>query len=78
MSMAAGKNTLTLKKRDDDQPDGAEHLRTVMRQCADELDQALVMRIGLMDSESRVIAITAQRNAIMQAVAARLRESLLA
>jgi hypothetical protein len=66
------------KKRDietGEASDGTEQLRQTMRQCADELDQALTLKVGVMDSESKALAIAAQRTEAMAAVAARLREA---
>ena len=44
-------------------------------QCADELDEALALKLGVMDSDSKAHAINSQRVGAMQAVAARLREA---
>jgi stage III sporulation protein SpoIIIAA len=68
------------KKRDNETgelSDGAEALRQTMRQCADELDEALALKVGVMDSESKAAGIASQRTGAMQAVAARLREAAL-
>jgi hypothetical protein len=68
------------KKRDNETgeiSDGAESLRHTMRQCADELDEALSLKVGVMDSESKAAAIAGQRTGAMTAVAARLREAAL-
>lgn len=70
-------STLTLKKpadaRADAQADSSVDLRLVMQKCADDIDCALALKIGYMDSESRVIEINATRDRMLQAVAARLR-----
>lgn len=71
MNMAA-------KKRDNETGEvlnEAEVLRQTMRQCADELDEALALKVGVMDSESKAAAVNSQRMGAMQAVAARLREA---
>lgn len=56
-------------------PSEAETLRQTMRQCADELDEALALKIGVMDSENKAHAINQQRMGAMQSVAARLRDA---
>lgn len=61
--------TLSLKRP------AATDPREVMRQCAADLDAAIALKIGVMDSESRAAAVNEQRLRIMQAVAARLREA---
>ena len=70
---------MAVKKRDHESgegiPDECEVLRATMRQCADELDQALALKVGVMDSESKAAAINGQRMGAMQSVAARLREA---
>jgi stage III sporulation protein SpoIIIAA len=72
MSMA----TLGLKKRDNETGEvlneGAA-LRELMRSCAYELEAALALKVGVMDSESKAAAINAERAGAMQAVAERLR-----
>lgn len=55
-----------------DVPRGA--LAEVASQCAAELDEAASLRIGIMDSDSKVALVNAQRLAAMQSVSARLRE----
>ncbi len=58
-------------------PSEEDKLRTTMRRCADELDQAIALRFGVMDSESKAIEVTRQRTEAMAKVAARLREAAL-
>jgi hypothetical protein len=53
----------------------AATLRQTMLQCAAELEEALELKIGVMDSENKAAAINSQRMGAMQAVAARLREA---
>jgi hypothetical protein len=53
----------------------AATLRQTMLQCAAELEEALALKVGVMDSENKAAAINAQRMGAMQAVAARLREA---
>lgn len=59
----------------DESASDADTLRLMMRQCAAELEEALALKIGVMDSESKAAAINSQRMGAMQAVAARLREA---
>lgn len=47
---------------------------TLARQCANVLDEAAALKIGVMDSDSKVAAVNAQRMEAMQSVAARLRD----
>jgi len=67
-------STLTLKKHVDE----AESLRNLMLICADELYDAMNLRVGVMDSESKAQAIAAKRVDAMQSVITRLREAALA
>jgi hypothetical protein len=60
---------------EEEAPSEAERLRLTMRQCAAELEEALALKVGVMDSESKAAAINTQRMGAMQAVAARLREA---
>lgn len=53
----------------------AQVLRQTMRQCAAELEEALSLKVGVMDSESKAAAVNSQRVGAMQSVAARLREA---
>jgi hypothetical protein len=46
-----------------------------MCQCAAELDEALALKVGVMDSESKAAAVNSQRMGAMQSVSARLREA---
>ncbi len=62
-------------KRTPDASTEAESLRVQMRFCADELDRALALKIGVMDSESKARAIEAERAQVMQDVSTRLREA---
>jgi hypothetical protein len=55
--------------------DEAATLRQTMLQCAAELEEALALKVGVMDSESKAAAINSQRMGAMQSVAARLREA---
>jgi hypothetical protein len=71
----ATNRTLTLKQSPDIE---LQRLREIIRVCADELDEAVALRIGVMDSESRAHAVNAQRMGAMQSVAGRLREAALA
>lgn len=69
---------MAAKKRDNEtgeMPTDADILRQTMRQCADELDEALALKVGVMDSDSKAAAVAAQRVGAMQAVVARLREA---
>lgn len=66
------------KKRDNESGEvlnDAAVLRQTMQQCATELEEAIALKIGVMDSESKAAAVTSQRLGAMQAVAARLREA---
>jgi hypothetical protein len=66
------------KKRDNDSGEvlnEAATLRQTMLQCAVELEEALELKVGVMDSENKAAGINAQRIGAMQAVAARLREA---
>ena len=63
-------STLSLKK-----PDEAQLLRATMRECAAELEAALSLKVGVMDSESKAHAINARRIDVMQSVAQRLQEA---
>ncbi len=65
------------KRTPDETPSEEDKLRTTMRRCADELDQAIALRFGVMDSESKAIEVTRQRTEAMAKVAARLREAAL-
>lgn len=58
-----------------DAPSEADVLRQTMLQCAAELEEALALKIGVMDSENKAAAVNSQRMGAMQAVAARLREA---
>lgn len=55
-----------------DVPRGA--FASVASECADELDQAADLKIGVMDSDSKIHLVNSQRLAAMQSVATRLRE----
>lgn len=69
---------MAAKKRDNETGEvqnDAEALRQTMRKCADELDEALALKVGVMDSENKAAAINSQRAGAMQAVAQRLREA---
>jgi uncharacterized protein YbjT (DUF2867 family) len=69
---------MATKKRDNETGeivDAAEVLRQTMRQCAAELEEAIALKVGVMDSDSKVLAVTNQRLGAMQSVAARLREA---
>lgn len=54
---------------------GLPVFQQLARQCADELDEAANLTIGVMDSDSKAAAVNAQRLGAMQSVAARLREA---
>lgn len=56
-------------------PTEGETLRQTMRECAHELEEALALKVGVMDSESKAHAVNTQRMGAMQSVAARLREA---
>lgn len=49
--------------------------RLLAIQCAAELDEALALKVGVMDSESKAHAVNTQRMGAMQSVAARLRDA---
>jgi stage III sporulation protein SpoIIIAA len=69
---------MSTKKRDAETGEvqnEAATLRLLMRQCADELDEALALKVGVMDSESKAAAVNSQRMGAMQSVATRLREA---
>jgi hypothetical protein len=53
----------------------AATLRQTMLQCAAELEEALALKVGVMDSENKAAGVNAQRMGAMQSVAARLREA---
>jgi hypothetical protein len=63
-------STLALRK-----PNDADALRALMHECASALDLALTLKVGVMDSESKANAIAAERVAVMQDVAERLRRA---
>lgn len=69
MNMAAPKRNVEA------QPSDADTLRLTMRECAAELDTALALKVGVMDSENKARAIEQERVQIMAGVAARLREA---
>jgi hypothetical protein len=48
-------------------------LLTALRDCADTLDRALALKIGVMDSQSRVESVLREQRALIASVAASLR-----
>ena len=48
-------------------------LLAAIRECADTLDRALELKIGMMDSQSRVDAVMREQRALIASVAASLR-----
>lgn len=53
-------------------PSEAATLRQTMLQCAAELDTALALKVGVMDSENKARAVEQERLQIIAGVAARL------
>lgn len=59
----------------DEQTGSLEAFQITARHCANELEEALALKVGVMDSESKAAAVNSQRMGAMQSVAARLREA---